>query len=1312
MKTAINHNTKQRIIFLLMLCLGYVSHGQVLDAFQPRYNETVHGDITMIANNVLSRSATTNYNGEAGNHSFTDNVYVDIDNDPSTFNSSRANLSNPAPSLECLSLKKVFLYWAAADREPTTDINSENQPNWNYNDVKLMLPGETTYTTVTADEVIYRGRDQNPHINNDPYICFKDITAQVQALNNVFGAYQVANVEAKTGSLTGHDLTITGTSGGWQIVFVYESPKLPARNITLFDGYAQVTAVNNGFDISFNGFQTVPQGAVDADVIIGALEGDRDLSGDKLQIQNVAGNFVDLQAPLRDSNNFFNSRITLGNNNFTNRLPASTNTLGFDAAIFPLNNSGNLIIDNDQTSATFRLTSNQETYGLYLLGFAVEVWSPNLSPIDIVLESGSNPNAPGSTLGFSFDVLNTGNDDAVEFSMATTLPPQVSDVIVNSLPSGVTFNFDNSTNELTFDFIDGLLDVGDQSLNVNFELVLQDACYFLETDCDLDFEFQFAATFNGVQNPNQQTTLSSASVLACNIGDLLPVQVEVQQPTAVWATAEGALDVSLACSDVDGLANAQNLEPETDICNFTYVKESGEFVEDSNNPNTGTYTNTWTFTDACGEISETFVQVITVGTPYTPIEISYNQNNILCYGESTGSINATVTGGVPPYTYDWTGPDGFTANSEDLSGLPAGTYTLTVTDANSCITTMESIDVTIIQPEIQTCDIQVFDCPPPVEIGCADENMEAIMFWTPPTFEYQCCTSADGDNYSFNMEFDLPENTFSDECWEFNYVQRVGTDNLRLFQSTGSGSIYDDAFFTTPTLYFDTSEGAPINIDLVDVTATVNWTLSVINPDTNAVVYTDQISGITTDGQQTIVIPNTVPSSAYKLRFNYDSPDANGGDKIEVNSLFFDATLLDAACAGGINFVVTSSHNPGDTFVPGETTVTYTATYTPENGEPVELSCEFDITVVSVNGSESIEDHIDPTCDDTANGSITVIPSGGIAPYYFSLDNINFDNTTGTFNNLSAGTYIVYVQDSTGCADPTPIEITLTVTDTEAPEITAPDDYSLEGCGTNAISDLPYSETSTIITLEQLQAALGGNGIASDDEAIESISYSDTNSGTCPITVTRTFTVTDICGNPTSDVQLITIDDTTPPTFTVPSDVTIECDQDPTDLNITGDVSDEFDNCNLSLEPSYTDVVVAGSCNNESTITRTWTLEDQCGNITSATQTISIVDTTDPTIIVPADATVECSESTDPINTGEATATDSCGEVTITFNDTSVADCGNTETITRTWTATDDCGNTTTGVQIINVEDTVAPTLNVPADATVECSESTDPINT
>ena len=64
----------------------------------------------------------------------------------------------------------------------------------------------------------------------------------------------------------------------------------------------------------------------------------------------------------------------------------------------------------------------------------------------------------------------------------------------------------------------------------------------------------------------------------------------------------------------------------------------------------------------------------------------------------------------------------------------------------------------------------------------------------------------------------------------------------------------------------------------------------------------------------------------------------------------------------------------------------------------------------------------------------------------------------------------------------------------------------------------------------------------------------------------------------------------------------------------------------------------------EITITRTFTATDDCGNATTATQTITIIDTTEPVLTIPADYTAECSDE-HPMD--DASATDNCGEVVI-----------------------------------------------------------------
>ena len=73
---------------------------------------------------------------------------------------------------------------------------------------------------------------------------------------------------------------------------------------------------------------------------------------------------------------------------------------------------------------------------------------------------------------------------------------------------------------------------------------------------------------------------------------------------------------------------------------------------------------------------------IVITSPDGPVLDNISAVDVGCFGESTGSINLDFTGGQPPFVYDWTGTafDG----QEDPSGVPAGTYDVTITDANNC----------------------------------------------------------------------------------------------------------------------------------------------------------------------------------------------------------------------------------------------------------------------------------------------------------------------------------------------------------------------------------------------------------------------------------------------------------------------------------------------------------------------------------------------------------------------------------------------------------------------------------------------------
>ncbi|WP_157486590.1 Calx-beta domain-containing protein [Maribacter forsetii] len=640
----------------------FVNDTNLKKDFEIRYSGSINGDFTMIANNVLSRNSTGNYNGEDGNHDFNNNVFVDIDSDPSTFNSTNANLANPEPSLSCLNIKKAYLYWAAADKEyDGTTGGSATEPSWNYNQVKLMLPGQSSYTTVSADEVIYRGRDD--HFQNDPYVCIKDITDDINALSTPFGSYQVGNVKATEMALRSHGIANnTGTSGGWQIVFVYENVSLDPKNITLYDGYVHTFASDGAGETEFNfsGFETIPNGNINANVMLGALEGDRDLSGDQLLIFDTNNDWSKLSTTLRDEDNFFNSRITIDGLNYVDRNAASTNTLGFDATVFPLANTANRYIENDQTFARFKITTDQESYGLYLMGLSVDVYKPSLGALNLSANT-TGPFNAGDIVPLTLNVTNIGNDDIQDLVITTVLPAEANFSSVGTLPTGISHSYDIATKTLTFTAQNGVTNMGD-NYDLDFDIEIIEACYFLETACTASFELQANATYSGVTNGDPITTSSSSSTDSCGIGTHTPTIIDVQQPPQVnWSTAPNALDRTIACDNIAALNNANTLVPATASCNFTLHKTAGNFVQSGACPTEGTYTNTWTFTDACGRVSDTFTQIITIedneaptfneslpqdsyaahdNIPVAPV-LSANDN---CDSNSTVTFNETYDG--------------------------------------------------------------------------------------------------------------------------------------------------------------------------------------------------------------------------------------------------------------------------------------------------------------------------------------------------------------------------------------------------------------------------------------------------------------------------------------------------------------------------------------------------------------------------------------------------------------------------------------------------------------------------------------------
>src|SRR5690606_32848703 len=132
---------------------------------------------------------TVPYGGNTANDNF-DMRYIDIDGDPSTFSSSSATLSDVLDD-GCSTVVYAALYWSATYRYNTDDSDSGRASN--FNEVKLKLPGSSTYTDITGT-VIFDGFYDDDFDSNSPYACYADVTDLIKGLADPNGEYTVANI--------------------------------------------------------------------------------------------------------------------------------------------------------------------------------------------------------------------------------------------------------------------------------------------------------------------------------------------------------------------------------------------------------------------------------------------------------------------------------------------------------------------------------------------------------------------------------------------------------------------------------------------------------------------------------------------------------------------------------------------------------------------------------------------------------------------------------------------------------------------------------------------------------------------------------------------------------------------------------------------------------------------------------------------------------------------------------------------------------------------------------------------------------------
>ena len=362
--------------------------------FTPRFSQNVQGAITFAANTLMTcpdsdsrcAAARAGTGSTLNNNSFR-MTYVDVDDDPSTFNSSSATLTVPADAQVLF----AGLYYGGRTSAGTGGTQAP-APNARGT-VRLKAPGGT-YQTLTA--VV-------DNTSGSTYAAFVEVTSQVRAAGP--GSYTVANVQAGTGEDRG---------SGWSIVVAYRDSGEPARNLTIFDGLESV-GQGETKTIGVSGFQTPATGQVKTELGFVTYEGDRGLTGDSATLNGTV-----LSSATNPPNNFFNSSISRNGTQVSDKDPNYNNQLGFDSN--QVNGDG--ILANGATSAAIRLQTTRDVFLPQVVTFATELFSPTMTATKQVSNLSSPGSAPsaGNVLRYVVEYTNSGGDGATQFTAEDAIP--------------------------------------------------------------------------------------------------------------------------------------------------------------------------------------------------------------------------------------------------------------------------------------------------------------------------------------------------------------------------------------------------------------------------------------------------------------------------------------------------------------------------------------------------------------------------------------------------------------------------------------------------------------------------------------------------------------------------------------------------------------------------------------------------------------------------------------------------------------------------------------------------------------------------
>ncbi|MEV7563281.1 DUF3344 domain-containing protein [Streptomyces sp. NPDC089795] len=315
--------------------------------FTQRYQAVQHGGLVRASNSGIScrkehspqaESCAEVKKGAAGVNSDFEMFYSEVDKDPDTYNSTRAELKVPQGA----KVSYARLYWGGNLRV------GEQKPPQDDGRVLVAEPGGA-YKEVLADTVMGHRTDAG----SDAYQASADVTPLVR--KGGAGLWTVAQLNIAMGH------SEVGAWGGWTLVVAYEHPQEPVRRISLWDGFESLAARGGDAAVEIEGLDA-PAGSAGRVGMVG-YDGDRGTLGDSLSVTADSGRRVNLSDGENPFNDVMNSTITeFGDQSFV-RQPEHMNNLGYDADVFDLSP----VLSDGARSLSFRFTGESQGHFLGVL---------------------------------------------------------------------------------------------------------------------------------------------------------------------------------------------------------------------------------------------------------------------------------------------------------------------------------------------------------------------------------------------------------------------------------------------------------------------------------------------------------------------------------------------------------------------------------------------------------------------------------------------------------------------------------------------------------------------------------------------------------------------------------------------------------------------------------------------------------------------------------------------------------------------------------------------------------------------------------